>query len=193
MALDEAHTYVPYAYVSLWGKGVSAMDTQEQDFHGISSGKDAPTTSSPLDTLAKTLADGTLSRGQALKLMGAGTAAVASLALAGCGSKDQAKDQAKGSSSDSSKPSGGSTSDATVGKKKGSTLEQGPDAEKVAEAAKRAMEKYHLKAVLAKVTTGTGEVATLAMGESMTGVPATPEMHFRNGAVAISYLGTVLL
>jgi D-alanyl-D-alanine carboxypeptidase len=36
-------------------------------------------------------------------------------------------------------------------------------------------------------------VATLAMGESMTGVPATPEMHFRNGAVAISYLGTVLL
>jgi D-alanyl-D-alanine carboxypeptidase len=167
---------------------VSAMDTQEQDFHGISSGKDAPTTSPPLDTLAKTLADGTLSRGQALKLMGAGTAAVASLALAGCGSKDQAK----GSSSDSSKPSGGSTSDATVGKK-GSTLEQGPDAEKVAEAAKRAMEKYHLKAVLAKVTTGTGEVATLAMGESMTGVPATPEMHFRNGAVAISYLGTVLL
>jgi D-alanyl-D-alanine carboxypeptidase len=188
VALDEAHTYVPYAYVSLWGKGVSAMDTQEQDFHGISSGKDAPTTSSPLDTLAKTLADGTLSRGQALKLMGAGTAAVASLALAGCGSKDQAK----GSSSDSSKPSGGSTSDATVGKK-GSTLEQGPDAEKVAAAAKRAMEKYHLKAVLAKVTTGTGEVATLAMGESMTGVPATPEMHFRNGAVAISYLGTVLL
>jgi CubicO group peptidase (beta-lactamase class C family) len=31
------------------------------------------------------------------------------------------------------------------------------------------------------------------MGESMTGVPATADMHFRNGAVAISYLGTVLL
>jgi len=31
------------------------------------------------------------------------------------------------------------------------------------------------------------------MGESMTGVPATVDMHFRNGAVAISYLGTVLL
>jgi D-alanyl-D-alanine carboxypeptidase len=36
-------------------------------------------------------------------------------------------------------------------------------------------------------------VATLAIGESMTGVPATVDMHFRNGAVAISYLGTVLL
>ena len=31
------------------------------------------------------------------------------------------------------------------------------------------------------------------MGESMTGVPATEEMHVRNGAVAISYLATVLL
>ena len=27
----------------------------------------------------------------------------------------------------------------------------------------------------------------------MTGVPATPDMHFRNGAVAIAYLGTELL
>jgi D-alanyl-D-alanine carboxypeptidase len=188
VALDEAHTYVPYTDVSLWGKGVSAMDTQEQDFHGISSAKDAPTARPPLDTLAKTLAGGTLSRGEALKLMGAGTAAVASLGLAGCGSKDQAK----GSSSGSRKPSATSTSDSTVAKH-GSTPKQGPDAQKVAAAAKRAMEMYHLKAVLAKVTTGTGEVATLAMGESMTGVPATADMHFRNGAVAISYLGTVLL
>ena len=164
------------------------MDTQEQDFHDISSGKEAPTTSSPLDTLVKTLADGTISRGQALKLMGAGTAAVASLGLVGCGSKDQAK----GGSSGSGQPSGASTSDTTVGKK-GSTLEQGPDAEEVAAAAKRAMEKYHLKAVLARVTEGTEEMATVAMGESMTGVPATADMHFRNGAVAISYLGTVLL
>ncbi len=70
---------------------------------------------------------------------------------------------------------------------------QGPDAEKVAAAAKRAMEKYHLKAVLVRVTKDTEEMAILAMGESMTSVPATEEMHFRNGAVAISYLGTVLL
>ena len=163
------------------------MDAEKQDFLGIPSGKDAPTPSSPLETSAGRLADVTVSRKRALKLMGAGAAA-ASLALAGCGSKDQAK----GNSSGSSKRSGSSTTEATVGKK-GSTLEQGPDAEKVAAAAKRAMEKYHLKAVLARVTKGTEEMATVAMGESMTGVPATADMHFRNGAVAISYLGTVLL
>jgi D-alanyl-D-alanine carboxypeptidase len=121
--------------------------------------------------------------------MGAGAAA-ASLALAGCGGNE---DQAKRSASGSSEPSGGSTNDAT-GAQNGSTSKQGPDAaEKVVVAAKRAMEKYHLKAVLLKVTEGTEEVATLAIGESMTGVPATVDMHFRNGAVAISYLGTVLL
>ena len=32
-----------------------------------------------------------------------------------------------------------------------------------------------------------------AYGESMTGVPATTDMHFRNGAVAISMVATVLL
>ena len=34
---------------------------------------------------------------------------------------------------------------------------------------------------------------TGAWGESMTGVPATPDMHFRNGSIAIAYIGTVLL
>src|SRR5215211_6423249 len=147
------------------------------------SAKGAPSARSPLATSTKGLANGTMSRKQALKLMGAG-AATASLALAGCGGKERANGSDSGS--------GGSTSETTVAKH-GSTPKQGPDAEKVTAAAKRAMEKYHLKAVLAKVTRGTGEVAILAMGESMTGVPATPEMHFRNGAVAISYLGTVLL
>jgi D-alanyl-D-alanine carboxypeptidase len=165
------------------------MDAQEQDFLGIPSGKDAPTASSPPDASAKKrLADGTISRGRALKLMGAGAAA-ASLTLAGCGGKDRAKGNAPGSH----EPSGGSTSGTTVAQN-GSTPKQGTGAAgKVAAAAKRAMQKHHLKAVLVKVTEGTEEVATLAMGESMTGVPATPEMHFRNGAVAISYLGTVLL
>src|SRR5215212_10395353 len=98
------------------------MFTQEQDFLDMSSGKDAPT-SPPLDTLAEMLADGTISRKQALKLMGAG-AAVASLALAGCGGKDQAKEGASGSG----KPSGGSTSNTTVGQM-GSTPKQGSAAE----------------------------------------------------------------
>jgi D-alanyl-D-alanine carboxypeptidase len=158
------------------------MDSQEeQDFLGISSDKDAPTANPPLDTLPKKRANSTISRKQALKLMGAG-AAVASLALAGCGGKDQARESTSGS-----------TSHTTVGQKS-VTPKQGPGAaEEVAAAAKRAMEKYHLKAALVRVTEGTEEVATLVMGESMTGVPATVDMHFRNGAVAISYLGTVLL
>src|SRR5215212_2146149 len=164
------------------------MDAQQKGLPCIlsmPSAKDAPTASSPLATSAEELANGTtMPRKQALKLMGAG-AATASLALAGCGGKDRANGSDSGS--------GTSTTSETTVAKGGSTPKQGPDAEKVAAAAKRAMEKYYLKAVLAKVTRGTGEVATLAMGESMTGVPAIPEMHFRNGAVAISYLGTVLL
>jgi D-alanyl-D-alanine carboxypeptidase len=66
-------------------------------------------------------------------------------------------------------------------------------AAKVAAATERAMKENHLKAALVRVTRDGKEVATLARGESMTGVPATEAMHFRNGAVAISYLGTILL
>lgn len=40
----------------------------------------------------------------------------------------------------------------------------------------------HLQAVIVRVTIDGKEVVTEAMGESMTGVPATEDMHFRNGA-----------
>lgn len=56
-----------------------------------------------------------------------------------------------------------------------------------------AMAGSHLKAVLVRVTVDGREVVTEAIGESMTGVPATTDMHFRNGAVAISYVSTLLL
>jgi CubicO group peptidase (beta-lactamase class C family) len=55
------------------------------------------------------------------------------------------------------------------------------------------MKQSHLKAVIVRVTEDGTEVATRAVGESMTGVPATPAMHFRNGAVAIWYVSTLLL
>ena len=55
------------------------------------------------------------------------------------------------------------------------------------------MAKYDLKAVILRVTVNGKEVVTEAMGDSMTGVPATTDMHFRNGAVAISYVSTLLL
>ena len=55
------------------------------------------------------------------------------------------------------------------------------------------MAETHLKAVIVRVTVDGKEVATRAVGDSMTDVPATTNMHFRNGAVAISYVSTLLL
>jgi len=56
-----------------------------------------------------------------------------------------------------------------------------------------AMKTEHLRAVIIKVTQGDKVVISQAFGESMTGVPATTAMHFRNGAVAFAYLGTQLM
>ncbi len=55
------------------------------------------------------------------------------------------------------------------------------------------MESGHLKSTIVKVTVDGKEIIREAFGESMTGVPATTEMSFRNGAVAISYVSTALL
>ena len=55
------------------------------------------------------------------------------------------------------------------------------------------MAQAHLKAVIVRVTRDGQKIVTEGVGDSMTGVPATPEMHFRNGAVAISYVSTLLL
>ena len=55
------------------------------------------------------------------------------------------------------------------------------------------MKQSHLRAVIVRVTEDGKEIVTRAVGESMTGVPASTDMHFRNGAVAISYVSTLLL
>ncbi len=55
------------------------------------------------------------------------------------------------------------------------------------------MAKYHVKALIVQVRSGGSSVYTQAFGESMSGVPATPEMHFRNGAMAFTYMSTLLL
>jgi CubicO group peptidase (beta-lactamase class C family) len=55
------------------------------------------------------------------------------------------------------------------------------------------MAQAHLKAVIVRVTVDGKEIVTQAVGDSITGVPATTDMHFRNGAVAISYVSTLLL
>lgn len=55
------------------------------------------------------------------------------------------------------------------------------------------MSARHLRSVIVRVTIAGEPVLTEAYGESMPGVPATTQMHFRNGAVAISYMATALL
>jgi CubicO group peptidase (beta-lactamase class C family) len=56
-----------------------------------------------------------------------------------------------------------------------------------------AMKEYNLKALIVQVTTEGRQLYTEALGESMSGVPATPAMHFRNGAMAFTYIATMLL
>lgn len=66
-------------------------------------------------------------------------------------------------------------------------------ADTVMQIVRDAMAESHLNAVIVRVTENGQEVVTEAVGDSMTGVPATEGMHFRNGAVAISYVATLLL
>ncbi len=67
------------------------------------------------------------------------------------------------------------------------------EAAAVLEVVRDGMETGHLRSVIVRVTRNGDNVVTAALGESMTGVPATVDMHFRNGAVAISYVATALL
>ncbi len=71
--------------------------------------------------------------------------------------------------------------------------EDSAEADAVMAIVRNTMAEKHLKAVIARVTVDGREVLTRAFGDSMTGVPATTDMHFRNGAVAISYVATLLL
>src|SRR5438874_10589839 len=69
-----------------------------------------------------------------------------------------------------------------------------PDqASAIAEIVQKAIKTEHLRAIIVKVTQGDKVVTSQAFGESMTGLPATTAMHFRNGAVAFAYLGTLLM
>ena len=55
-----------------------------------------------------------------------------------------------------------------------------------------ALDELSARAVLVHVIAG-NETLAYAAGESLTGVPATPDMRVRNGAVAITYTAVVLL
>jgi CubicO group peptidase (beta-lactamase class C family) len=57
----------------------------------------------------------------------------------------------------------------------------------------RSMAKYHLRSAIVQVRENGRIAYTAALGESMPGVPATATMHFRNGAMAFTYMSTLLL
>ncbi|MFE3556802.1 serine hydrolase domain-containing protein [Streptomyces sp. NPDC059193] len=59
--------------------------------------------------------------------------------------------------------------------------------------AERAKRELGLNSLILRVSEDGKELVTAALGESVTGVPADPAMHFRSGSVAIAYMTTVLL
>ena len=71
--------------------------------------------------------------------------------------------------------------------------ERSAQAEGIARIVEDAMTTLDLKAVIVQVQIGDDLIISEAFGESMTGVPATTDMHFRNGAVAFSYVSNLLL
>ena len=54
-------------------------------------------------------------------------------------------------------------------------------------------EKNGVKALLAGVWVGDQEVLTVALGESMTGVPASVDMHVRVGGISETFQGTLFM
>lgn len=58
---------------------------------------------------------------------------------------------------------------------------------------RKSMAANHLRAVIVDVRSNGSDLYKKAIGDSMTGVPATADMHFRNGALAFTYMATLLL
>ena len=66
-------------------------------------------------------------------------------------------------------------------------------AEKVRGAVRDAMAELDLRSAIVSVSVGGTPLLTQAWGESAPGQPATVDMHWRNGSIAIAYLTTALL
>ncbi|NKX56188.1 serine hydrolase domain-containing protein [Arthrobacter mobilis] len=64
---------------------------------------------------------------------------------------------------------------------------------RIGDIVKSSMTRHSLAALIVRITRDGQVLYEGAAGESMTGVPATPQMHFRNGAMAFTYMGTILL
>ena len=57
--------------------------------------------------------------------------------------------------------------------------------------AREAIDKHNLRALIVQVTQDGQEIYSGAMGTSMTGVPATVDMHFRSGSFGFTYIGQI--
>jgi CubicO group peptidase (beta-lactamase class C family) len=57
----------------------------------------------------------------------------------------------------------------------------------------QAIKQNHLKGIIVQVRCSGKDLYLKAEGESMTGVPVTTDMHFRNGAMGFTYISTMLL
>jgi CubicO group peptidase (beta-lactamase class C family) len=68
-----------------------------------------------------------------------------------------------------------------------------PGPREITKIVREEMDSNHLNAVIVRVTKGDKVITTRAFGNSMSGVPATKNMRFRNGAVAFAYVSTLLL
>lgn len=68
-----------------------------------------------------------------------------------------------------------------------------PSAAAIKAIVRSSMAHNHFRAVIVQVRSNGATVYTGAFGDSMTGVPATVNMHFRNGALAFTYMATLLL
>jgi CubicO group peptidase (beta-lactamase class C family) len=66
-------------------------------------------------------------------------------------------------------------------------------AEEVAAITRRSMRELGIRAAILRVDTGARPLLSKGFGNSMAGVPASPDMHFRIGSMAIPYLITLLL
>ena len=67
------------------------------------------------------------------------------------------------------------------------------EAEQIIRITRQVMRENHLMAAIVRVQRGRRPVVTAALGNTMTNVPATPDMSWRIGSIAIPYLTTVML
>jgi CubicO group peptidase (beta-lactamase class C family) len=67
------------------------------------------------------------------------------------------------------------------------------EAKEVIRITRQVMRENHLMAAIVRVQRGRRPVATAALGNTMTNVPATPDMRWRIGSIAIPYMTTVML